>query len=206
MQLSRIVGLSTLFALVARQDTSLRAVNAAFSAANISATLGITFDPKALLEVSFPQAHGRPVTLHAGIQLPINTTARPPSFEVRGAAGRGPFVVAMVDPDAPTPADPSLAQIRHFLAGDFHLRDDCLFNTTPAVSDFVQPAPPAGSPAHRYIILLYKQSAAFAHQQLVNASTSVLGFNLSQFASAVGLGEPVAGTFMLVAPELSQEI
>ncbi|KAJ6465564.1 PEBP-like protein [Mycena vitilis] len=203
MQLIRIAGLFSLVALAAGQDTSLRAVTAAFSAANISASLGITFNPKALLEVSFPQAHGKPVTLHAGIHLPINATAGPPSFEIRGAVGRGPFVVAMVDPDAPTPEDPSLAQVRHFLAGDFHLRGDCLFNTTAAVSDFIQPAPPAGSSAHRYVLLLYKQSPAFAHQQLVNASTSVLGFNISQFASAVGLGEPVAGTFMLVAPDSS---
>ncbi|KAJ7660186.1 PEBP-like protein [Mycena polygramma] len=194
MQLTRIVGLSTLLALVAGQDTSLCAVNAAFSAANISATLGITFNPKALLEVSLPRA---------STSQSMVSTAGPPSFEIRGAVGRGPFVVAMVDPDTPTPEDPNLAQVRHFLAGDFHLRDDCLFNTTPAVSDFLQPAPPAGSSAHRYILLLYKQSPAFAHQQLVNASTSILAFNISQFASAVGLGEPVAGTFMLVAPDSS---
>jgi hypothetical protein len=48
--------------------------------------------------------------------------------------------------------------------------------------------------------LLFKQSPEFATQTLVNSTTSVSLFNISQFASAVDLGNPIAGTFMLVAP------
>jgi hypothetical protein len=51
-----------------------------------------------------------------------------------------------------------------------------------------------------YIFLLFKQSPEFATQTLVNSTTSVSLFNISQFASAVDLGNPIAGTFMLVAP------
>ncbi|KAJ7480629.1 PEBP-like protein [Mycena latifolia] len=195
---------ATVFALVlsaAGQDVSLRTVDKAFCAANIPTNLNIAFKPTALLEVSFPQTYGRPLILHAGIHVPRNDTAGPPSFRVVGNVGHGPFVVATVDPDAPTPQDPSFAQIRHFLGGNFFNHNGHLVNSTPAVSEFVQPAPPAGSDAHRYIFLLFKQSREFAHQTLVNATTSIALFNISEFASAVDLGSPIAGTFMLVAPD-----
>ncbi|KDR67628.1 hypothetical protein GALMADRAFT_79639 [Galerina marginata CBS 339.88] len=132
-------------------------------------------------------------------------TAGPPSFRVVGLAGKGPFVVAAVDLDAPTPQNPTSAQIRHFLGGNFFLntpRDPLLLtNTTPAVSGFRQPTPPAGSDPHRYVFLLFEQSKAFATQTLVTPTTSVALFNISQFAGAVGLGQPIAGTFMLVGPD-----
>ncbi|KAJ6583028.1 PEBP-like protein [Mycena vulgaris] len=193
--------LLSLALLTAAQDTSLRAVDEAFCAANIPADLNIVFAPRALFEVSLPQAHRAPLTLHAGVHLPINATAGPPVFRVAGNVGRGPFVVAIVDPDAPTPQSPTFGQIRHFLGGDFVNHGGRLVNGTPAVSDYLQPAPPAGSDPHRYTFLLFKQSDAFAQQQLVNASTSIALFNISQFASAVGLGQPLAGTFMLVGPD-----
>ncbi|KAJ7202157.1 phosphatidylethanolamine-binding protein [Mycena pura] len=109
-------------------------------------------------------------------------------------------VISTVDPDAPTPQDPNMAQIRHFLAGNFINEDGRLVNNTPAVSEFKQPTPPAGSDAHRYIFLLWRQSPEFARQTLINSTTPISLFNISQFAAAVDLGEPIAGTFMLVAP------
>lgn len=38
-----------------------------------------------------------------------------------------------------------MAQIRHFLGGNFFNQDGRLVNNTPAVSEFRQPTPPAGS-------------------------------------------------------------
>lgn len=74
-----------------------------------------------------------------------------PTFGIRpfgsiADPGVKPFVVAMVDLDAPTPQDPSVAEIRHFLGGDFVLADcgagtsdgvALLSNTSSAVSDYV---------------------------------------------------------------------
>ncbi|KAJ7171252.1 PEBP-like protein [Mycena filopes] len=190
----------TLAAVALGQDVSIRAVEKAFNAADIPTNLNIVFKPTALLEVSLPQATGRPITLHAGIQVPRNDTAGPPTFNVVGNVGRGPFVVATVDPDAPTPQAPTEAQIRHFLGGNFINEGGRLVNSTPAISEFLQPTPPAGSDAHRYIFLLFKQSPQFATQTLINSTSSIELFNISQFASAVGLGNPIAGTFMRVAP------
>jgi len=71
-----------------------------------------------------------------------------------GNADQGPFVVAVVDPDAPTPTDTSHAQVRHFLGGDFFTRkslmhssgDNVLLgNTSVAISDWMQPTPTGGN-------------------------------------------------------------
>ncbi|KAJ7134796.1 phosphatidylethanolamine-binding protein [Mycena epipterygia] len=201
MYLLHLTSVLALALVAVGQDLSIAAVDKAFNTANLPANLDIVFKPTALLEVSLPQATGPPITLHAGIQLPRNDTAGPPTFHVVGNVGSGPFVVATVDPDAPTPQDPTSAQIRHFLGGNFFNHGGLLVNTTPAISEFRQPTPPAGSDPHRYTFLLFKQSRQFAHQQLVNATTSISLFNISQFASAVHLGNPIAGTFMLVGPD-----
>ncbi|KAI0316660.1 phosphatidylethanolamine-binding protein, partial [Amylostereum chailletii] len=176
----------------------------------IPTDIEIAFDPTVLLEVTFPEPGASPIGLTAGVQLLRNATAGPPTFGIlvneSQSIPSGPFVVATIDPDAPTPQQPTNAQIRHFLGGDFTLGPvgpdgvAPLTNSTPAISEFRQPTPPAGSDAHRYIFLLFKQSDAFENQTLVNSTTSISGFNISQFAEAVGLGDPLGGTFMLVAP------
>ncbi|KAG5728062.1 OV-16 antigen [Termitomyces sp. T112] len=194
--------------LAVSQDLSLDAVKNAFNAASIPSDLFINFNPTALLEVTFPQPACKPITLHAGIQLPRNATAGPPTFGVIGAVGNGPFVIATVDPDALTPQDPNEAQIRHFLGPNFfidpssdHDNVQHLVNNTPAISQFLQPSPPAGSDPHRYIFLMFNQPTNFNSQTLVTPTTSIELFNISAFAAATGLGDPIAGTFMLVGPD-----
>ncbi|KAF8989029.1 phosphatidylethanolamine-binding protein [Cyathus striatus] len=198
----------SLLGLAKAQDTSVSQVKKAFDDANVPADIHITFNPKALLEVTFPEGKNSPIILHAGVQLPRNATAGPPIFSVIGTASKGPFVIAAVDPDAPTPQNPTAAQIRHFLGGNFvpaligpHISTPLLTNSTPAISNFAQPTPPAGSDAHRYIFLLFEQPRGFNTQTLVTPSTSIANFNISSFAAAVGLGNPIAGTFMRVAPD-----
>lgn len=82
--------------------------------------------------------------------------SEPPHFALCGnltAAGHGPFVVAAVDPDA---SPVNVAQVRHFLGGDFyvepgHQEVHALVNRTPALSEFLDPQPPVGSGLHRYV-------------------------------------------------------
>ncbi|KAG6860418.1 hypothetical protein C0995_011412 [Termitomyces sp. Mi166 len=173
----------------------------------IPSALSIDFNPKALLEVIFPEPTGD-ITLHPGIQLPINATKGPPFFGAVGHIGKGPFVIAVVDPDAPTPQAPMEAQVRHFLGANFFpgslqsgpAQASILNNQTAAISAFLQPAPPS-SEAHRYIFLLFNQPTGFNSQTLVTPDSSRLNFNLSTFAAATGLGNPIAGTFMLVGAD-----
>lgn len=53
---------------------------------------------------------------------------------------------------------------------------------------------------HRYIFLLFEQPEGFNDQTVVTPETPISLFNISAFAARVGLGDPIAGTFMLVAP------
>ena len=136
----------------------------------------------------------------------------------------------MVDLDAPTPQMPNESQIRHFLGANFVLTSTnqqnitLLSNSTPAISNFLQPTPPAGSDPHRYgnrthlglikaetflivvnryVFLLFEQPNDFNSQTFVTADTSTANFNISAFAEETGLGSPIGGTFMLVCPDPS---
>ncbi|KAK0222202.1 PEBP-like protein [Armillaria fumosa] len=201
----------SLFTLaVLSQDTSLREVKQAFDNANIPEDIALPFDPRFLLEVSLPQTSGSAIVLKAGVHLPRNGTFLADLWgnasEYTPQQPDGPFVVAAVDPDAPTPQDPTNAQVRHFLGGNFEPSRlsrgrAILTNTTAAISNWRQPTPPAGSDAHRYVFLVFNQPRGFNSQTLVNATTPITLFNISEFGAAVGLGNPVAGTFMLVAPD-----
>ncbi|KAJ3790229.1 PEBP-like protein [Lentinula aff. detonsa] len=191
-----------LFALVGAQDTDIQLVKYTVETANIPFDLSILFDPTDLLEVTFPQNGSAPsITLKAGDFLNQNQTGGPPTFSLSGSAGTGPFVIAAVDPDAPTPVNPTEAQIRHFLGGNFTAgADGSLTNSTPAITEFLQPNPPLTSTAHRYVFLVFEQSDDFSSQTLVTPDTSRDNFNISAFAAATGLGSPLAGTYMEVNP------
>ncbi|KAJ3567080.1 hypothetical protein NP233_g6596 [Leucocoprinus birnbaumii] len=217
MKLAQLLSLVTLCATACAQDLSVAAVKRAFDNANIPTDLKINFNPKFLLEVVLPQPSGLPVLVHTGIQLPRNDTAGPPVFNLINPsnplgqnAGPGPFVIAAVDPDAPSPTNTSNAQVRHFLGGDFlparlpipgagSVESPLLSNTSAAISDWRQPTPTMGN--HRYVFLVFNQPNGFDanSQAFVNATTPIQRWDVATFIQQVGLGEPIAGTFMMVA-------
>lgn len=147
-------------------------LSSSLTVCQITRDIQLPFHPKVLFDVTFPEPSGHPTTLHAGIQLPRNgelitrsrldsnahsfplATAGPPTFSIRtrlSFAFGGPFVVAAVDPDAPS----GFAEVRHFLGGNFHLvhsrhETKQLVNTTAVISTFQQPGPPPGDSPHRY--------------------------------------------------------
>jgi hypothetical protein len=52
--------------------------------------------------------------------------------------------------------------------------------------------------------LVYESTDRFSNQTLVNSNTSRLQFNLQSFASSVGFGAPLGGTFFFVSTNPSQ--
>ena len=60
----------------------------------------------------------------------------------------------MVDPDAPKPQDPSLADILHCLMTNIKGGDKSIYNGTHT-EEYKGPAPPAGSDPHRYCQFLF---------------------------------------------------
>jgi hypothetical protein len=80
-----------------------------------------------------------------------SVTVGPPIFNVIGDVGHGPFIVFTIDPDAYVPPT---NQVRQSLAANLFRGSPTssflLTNTTPAITDYIQPQPPAGSKPHRY--------------------------------------------------------
>jgi hypothetical protein len=72
-------------------------------------------------------------------------------------------------------------------------------NSTVQGAEYRPPTPPGGSGPHRYSFILYDQPSNFS---IPSEYTSVLstrvGFNLTAFGAAVGLGQPLAGNYLRV--------
>jgi hypothetical protein len=85
-------------------------------------------------------------------------------------------------------------------------------NATTAVgAQYVTPTPPGGDGAHRYNLLLYVQPEGFTVPQAyasfsppadINARYP---FNMSGFAAAAGLGQPVAGNWFRVVNDTTAD-
>jgi len=71
-----------------------------------------------------------------------------------------------------------------------------LTSTSTGPITYVGPGPPAENPpyAHRYVSLLYESSATYTKAQV----GQTFGFNLATFVKAVGLGQPIRGSYFNV--------
>jgi len=194
-------------AFVHAEDTP-QSVRQSFITAGLVPDVLASFNPVLLLDVTYTipgtgqkkavSPPGRNFTMPQVLNSPIWSI---PSNERRLADET--FVVAMVDPDAPTPQAPTNSQIRHFLGGNFKLAGPPssrgvgtpLVNSTPALSEYRQPTPPNTSDPHRYTWLLYRQPLDFP----TTISANVTNFNISAFAQEFDLGPPIAGNFMTVS-------
>ncbi|GBE80003.1 PEBP-like protein [Sparassis crispa] len=174
-----------------------------------------TFDPIAVLNVAFKTSNST-IGVTPATNLTVEQTAQPPSFALTSSnttLDGQTFVIVMIDPDAPTPTNTSWSLVRHILAGDFHASGNFslgapLTNSSAAITPFIAPGPPAGSPPHRYIQLLFIQPPNFdtLAPEYVNTSSSIparLDWNLTSFSKEVGLGSPVAGNFFYTGPDAS---
>ncbi|THV08339.1 PEBP-like protein [Dendrothele bispora CBS 962.96] len=189
---------------------SLDNVTQAFTNAKIVPDVLPSFSPRALLNVTFTDASMQSVNVTPGIQLTMAQTAQEPQFFFLANVTIPPnllYVVAIVDPDAPTPQNANISQFRHFLGGGFSVDSTTglLMNNTAALTDFAPPTPPAGSDPHRYVVLAYLQPDNFDSiaNQFVNASTNRMNFNITTFAQATNLSAPLAANFFLTGPDNS---
>lgn len=203
-------------------DTSVDVVRNAFIQAKIVPDVVPSFSPRIPFQVKFPQDDGSLLPVQAGTTLSVAQTKNRPVFDVLANVfpaeqiTRSSFTVLMVDPDAPTPQDRSLAQIRHLVAPGFtsttpdadgHFE---LTNQTVALADYFPPGPPPGSPPHRYTLLLYLQEKAISappdfKPNDASVQENLVGFNATQFADEVGGLTLIGGTFFLVGPDAGSD-
>jgi phosphatidylethanolamine-binding protein (PEBP) family uncharacterized protein len=185
---------------IAGADATTADVVSAFNRFNVTTRFGLNFNPTAILGVQFT---GQTQSFKAGDNVARNITLNTPQISLwspSGDVGPGPFVIVMADPDVPTPSNPTYGPVRHWLAGNYYPTptSNVLTPSGTAITPYFQPTPGVGSPAHRYTYLLYKQPANFNQQRVVTAQTSILNWNVTSFAAQTGLGDPIAGSFMMV--------
>ncbi|XP_025898042.1 phosphatidylethanolamine-binding protein 4 [Nothoprocta perdicaria] len=108
------------------------------------------------------------------------------------------YVLVMVDPDAPSRADPSQRFWRHWLVSD--IRGTDLRAGRPrghVLTEYARPAPPARSGYHRYQLRLYEQPA---HEAVALSTAELLSrgaWSMERFVERFRLGSPVASTQFL---------
>jgi phosphatidylethanolamine-binding protein (PEBP) family uncharacterized protein len=83
------------------------------------------------------------------------------------------YTLMMVDPDAPSPTNPYLKYVLHWL----------VVNTTDTILPFNPPAPPAGSGEHRYYVFLFEQPKNIR----IIKTPERHKFNLNNFTNEYGL-------------------
>ncbi|KDQ20885.1 hypothetical protein BOTBODRAFT_183595 [Botryobasidium botryosum FD-172 SS1] len=213
MHFSKILPLS-LFALAAAASPQARSpgldeVAAVFKKEGVVPNVLSSFKPVAYLYETYKLANGTYKTVLPNTPLAREDTQAIPEFSVKVDATATPwattkkFVLAIVDPDAPSRETPTRGQIRHLLATDVLAGSASTrvegartlsFPVSP-VSPYRGPSPPAGSGYHRYISLLYAQPPKLDISFLDVANVS--NWNVEDFAKKAGLGEPLAGTFFI---------
>jgi len=181
----------------------IEAIEAHFSNAGIVPSLLTTFDPRALMTVSFTGvgniSPGQALTqTQVKPQPAISITPANTSVELGSN-----FTLVMVDA-GPVGTDESQGQTRHWLVYGFSLNgtvapEDVDVSNGTAITEYAGPAPDSGSGPHRYAILLYSQPSTFSPPS--NLSTPDVGvdvFNLPAFVSSSNLGPIVAGMYFTV--------
>ncbi|XP_062452715.1 phosphatidylethanolamine-binding protein 4 [Rhea pennata] len=108
------------------------------------------------------------------------------------------YVLIMVDPDAPSRANPRNRFWRHWLVTDIRGADLRAGNPKGHVlADYVRPAPPARSGYHRYQLRLYEQPAHEAIALSAGELVSPGAWSMERFVERFRLGSPVASTQFL---------
>ncbi|XP_046659732.1 protein D1-like isoform X1 [Homalodisca vitripennis] len=115
-------------------------------------------------------------------QPQVNYTAKPTDL----------YMLAMVDPDAPSRTDPKFRSFKHWLVGNIQGSD---ISTGEVLAEYVGSGPPQGTGLHRYVFLLFKQPGKLEFDEPRVPKTSAdnrRSFSIQDFAKKYKLGSPVA--------------
>ena len=108
-------------------------------------------------------------------------------------------LIVMIDPDVKIGG--KSVNYLHWLKPNVNLsaKEAAVPTTNDNSVRYFQPSPPANDPPHKYTFLLYSQPENFKiPAKYSKLQSSVLGFDLNAFATAAGLDQPKAATYMQV--------
>jgi len=175
----------------------IEAIQAHFSGSGITPSLLPTFDPSAVLSVTFGSTAITP-----GQPLTQDQVAPTPSLSVTPANSsvtfNGTYTIAMVDA-GPVGTDESPGVTRHWLVNGVQITGNTVGTDGTAITQYAGPAPPTGTGPHRYVILIYSQPPTFtAPPDFSQPNIGVSVFDLGSYVQTSGLGPIVAGNYFTV--------
>ncbi|XP_073004688.1 protein FLOWERINGUS T-like [Typha latifolia] len=121
-----------------------------------------------------------------GTGLRASAVATKPHVEIEGHDQRKLYTLVMVDPDAPSPSNPSHREYLHWLVTDIPETTDASFGNE--IVPYEGPRPSAG--IHRIIFVLFRQEV----QQTVYAPGWRQNFNTRDFSAFYNIA-PVAALY-----------
>ncbi|KAE8807679.1 hypothetical protein D1007_15826 [Hordeum vulgare] len=139
------------------------------------------FDASARLRVLYSN---REIT--NGSELRPSQVANQPTVQITGRPG-SLYTLVMVDPDVPSPSDPSQREYLHWLVTDIPERGDVSCGTE--VVAYERPQPTAG--IHRVAFVVFRQTA----RQAIYAPGWRSNFVTRDMAECYSLGAPVAAAY-----------
>ncbi|KZM25101.1 uncharacterized protein EKO05_0009838 [Ascochyta rabiei] len=182
-------------------------VAAAMGAAIAQTGPGFPVPATQALTVSF----GNNTVSPAGELIPRPETVNPPSISTpvwwasSDTESPNPPLGVLLIVDLDVPRNNTRVQLLHWLATNVSLGSGGTnSSSTPLVIPngpvpYLQPSPPVGDVPHSYNIVVFRQPANFSiPAQYRNLTNSRLPFNVSQFVSDTGLGQPFAGSYFKV--------
>ncbi|RXG52086.1 Protein D2 [Armadillidium vulgare] len=104
------------------------------------------------------------------------------------------YTLMMVDPDAPSRANPKFREWQHWLVGNIPGSDA---SQGEILTAYAGSTPPKGTGLHRYVLLVYKQPGKLTFDEEKLSSTSGKGrgnFSAKKFAAKYKL-DLIAGNF-----------
>ncbi|XP_035854815.1 phosphatidylethanolamine-binding protein 4 isoform X2 [Sander lucioperca] len=146
------------------------------------------------LEVVYPQLDvDECLVIPKDLREKMSTVWNAPNVYFPGAQTNQMYVLVMVDPDAPSRAQPTAAYWRHWLVVDvqgYALKEGQIRGTT--LTNYQRPTPPRTSGFHRYQFMLFEQHADAPMSLTEQEKSSTAKWDLWAFVTRFDLGEPVA--------------
>ncbi|XP_078446511.1 protein FLOWERING LOCUS T-like [Wolffia australiana] len=128
-----------------------------------------------------------------GMSFKPSTLARRPVVQIGGTDMRTFYTLVMVDPDVPSPSNPTLREYLLWLVSDIPATTTAEFGKE--LLSYQSPTPSSG--IHRVIFVLFQQP----RREMIFPPTFRQQFNTGDFAQQYNLGLPVAALFFNCARE-----
>ncbi|KAK6124014.1 hypothetical protein DH2020_042230 [Rehmannia glutinosa] len=123
-----------------------------------------------------------------GSEVKPSSAAEPPRLYIRGSANNY-YTLVMVDPDAPSPSEPTFREWLHWLVIDIPEGSDA--SEGKEMMPYMGPQPPTG--IHRYVFAAFRQHGLM--ETVARRPVERGHFNTRRFTSENELGLPAAALY-----------